>query len=135
MAIGAVARGDLVVVHSNKYNLRGLFIVDSVNGNLISVLKSEDANLVAGGTKANAVVIDKTTDILAVHTASSISDQSRDASARPGRPAQPSGASTASRPSRTGYTPHPETTGSHHRSNRQLFNKTREARARGPRCA
>src|ERR1700738_3455441 len=73
MAIGAIARGDLVVVHSDKFNLRGLFVVDSVNGNLISLFKAEDANLKAGGTKANVTIVDKTTDIVAVHTASSIS--------------------------------------------------------------
>jgi len=73
MAIGAVARGDLVVVHSTKYAMHGLFVVDSVAGNIVTVSKVEDANTVAGGSKTGLVPLDKTTDILSVHTASSIS--------------------------------------------------------------
>jgi len=73
MAIGAVARGDLVVVHSTTYGLHGLFVVDSVNGNIVSVTSLEDAGAVAGAPKGKIVPVNKTTDILSVHTASSIS--------------------------------------------------------------
>lgn len=73
MAIGAVARGDLVVVHSQKLNLRGLFVVDSVSGNNVTVAPLDHAGALAGGTKAGFPTVDKTTDILAVHTAASIS--------------------------------------------------------------
>jgi hypothetical protein len=74
MAIGAVARGDLVVVHSTKLGLHGLFVVDSVNGNAITVALPENAGTQAGGYKATGTaVVDKTSEILAVHTASSIS--------------------------------------------------------------
>lgn len=72
MAIGSVARGDLVVVHSGKLGLHGLFVVDAVNGNNITIAPLDHAGAVAGGYKAFATV-DKTTEILAVHTASSIS--------------------------------------------------------------
>lgn len=73
MAIGAVSRGDLVVVHSQIHGLHGLYVVDSVNGNIVSVLDPADAGALAGGPKNHAVPFDKTTSILAVHTAASIS--------------------------------------------------------------
>jgi hypothetical protein len=73
VAIGAIARGDLVVVHSARLGVHGLFVVDSVSGNAVSVTKVEDANATAGGIKTNVIQLDKTTDILSVHTASSIS--------------------------------------------------------------
>jgi hypothetical protein len=73
MAIGAIARGDLVVVHALKLGLRGLFFVDSVNGNAVTVAPLDHSGALAGGTKANFPTVDKTVDILAVHTASSIS--------------------------------------------------------------
>ena len=73
MAIGAVARGDLVVVHSQKLNLRGLFLVDSVSGNNVTVAPLDHAGALSGGDKARFPTVDKTADILSVHTASSIS--------------------------------------------------------------
>ena len=73
MAIGAVARGDIVVVHAATYGMHGLYVVDSVNGNIVSVTTMEDAGAVAGGAKGKIVPLNKTTDILSVHTASSIS--------------------------------------------------------------
>jgi hypothetical protein len=73
MAIGAVSRGDLVVVNSSKLALRGLFVVDSVNGNDVWVFTPDDANLASGGNRDNALHLDKSTDILAVHKAASIS--------------------------------------------------------------
>jgi hypothetical protein len=73
VAIGAVARGDLVIVHSAKLNLHGLFAVDSVNGNAITIAPLDHAGATAGGYKAGFATVDKTTEILAVHTAASIS--------------------------------------------------------------
>jgi hypothetical protein len=74
VAIGAVARGDLVIVHSAKLAVHGIFVVDSVSGNAVTVTPVENAGALAGGTKAqNMPVVDKTTDILSVHTATSIS--------------------------------------------------------------
>jgi hypothetical protein len=78
MAIGAVARGDLVVVHSQIRNLHGLFVVDSsgsgaFGANTVTVMALEDAGALAGGTKQKVHPLDKTVDILAVHTAASIS--------------------------------------------------------------
>jgi hypothetical protein len=73
MAIGAVARGDVVVAHSTKLNVHGIFVVDSVAGNVVKVFDPEHAGAVAGGDKSQNIVLDKTTDILSVCTASSIS--------------------------------------------------------------
>ena len=74
MAIGAVARGDLVVVHSTKHNLHGLFVVDSVNANLLTITALDNGGVLAGGYKSSGMpVVDKTTDVFAVHTAASIS--------------------------------------------------------------
>lgn len=73
MAIGAVARGDLVVVHSAVHGLHGLFVVDSVSGNQVLVFDPADPAALAGGAKSRAVPVDKTTAIFAVHTAASIS--------------------------------------------------------------
>jgi hypothetical protein len=74
MAIGAVARGDLVVVHSAKLGLHGLYVVDAVNGNAVTITDASNSGALAGGHKTTGMpVVDKTTDILAVHTASSIS--------------------------------------------------------------
>jgi hypothetical protein len=70
-----VNRSDLVVVHAPRYGAsgHGLFIVDSVAGNVVKVLAPSHAGAVAGADKSQTLVLDKTTDILAVHTASSIS--------------------------------------------------------------
>lgn len=74
MAIGAVARGDLVVVHSPRHGLHGLFIVDAVNGNNVTITDVANVGALSGGYKTTGMpVVDKTTDILAVHAASSIS--------------------------------------------------------------
>jgi hypothetical protein len=73
MAIGAVARGDLVVVHSTKLNAHGLFVVDSVNGNAVTVMPLDHAQVQVGHVKSPAMTVDKTTEIFAVHTAASIS--------------------------------------------------------------
>jgi len=73
MAIGAIARGDLVVVHSTKLNLHGLYVADSVSGNNVTIAPVGHAGAVAGGPKGQFPTVDKTTEILAVYTASSIS--------------------------------------------------------------
>jgi hypothetical protein len=74
MAIGAVARGDLVVVYAPRFGLSGLFVVDAVNGNAVTIAKLENAGVLAGGYKASGMpIVDKSTDIFAVHTAASIS--------------------------------------------------------------
>jgi hypothetical protein len=80
MAVGAVARGDLVVVHAPRFGSsgHGLFIVDTAGAgafgaNTVTVLPLDDVSALAGGVKSKALVLDKTADILAVHTSSSIS--------------------------------------------------------------
>lgn len=78
MAIGAVARGDIVVVHSTRHNMHGLYVVDSsgsgtFGANTVSVSTPEDAGNLSGGSKSKVTPLDKTLDILAVHTAASIS--------------------------------------------------------------
>jgi hypothetical protein len=72
MAIGAVARGDLVVAHSTVHNIHGLFVVDSVSGNDVYLFPPDADSAVAGRNKASNLHIQKS-DILAVHTASSVS--------------------------------------------------------------
>jgi hypothetical protein len=73
MAIGAIARGDLVAAYSSKLGIQGLFVVDSVNGNLVKAFDLAHAGSLASADKTGDVVLDKTTDVLAVITASSIS--------------------------------------------------------------
>jgi len=78
MAIGAVARGDIVIVHSTRLGLHGLYVVDSsgsgaFGANTVKVSTSDDAGKLSGGDKSKVLSLDKTVDVFAVHTAASIS--------------------------------------------------------------
>jgi len=72
MAIGNPARGDLVLVHTTT-GLHGLFVVDAVNGNAVTIAPLDHAGIAPGGYKAQFPTIDKTKDIIAHHAATSIS--------------------------------------------------------------
>jgi hypothetical protein len=71
MAIGNPSRGDLVLVHSQKLGLHGLFAVDSINGNNLVVAPVDHAGITAGGYKAQFSTVDKTTEVFAHHAATS----------------------------------------------------------------
>jgi hypothetical protein len=78
MPVGAIGRGDLVVVHSTRHNLQGLYVVDSVGSgpfgaNTVKVADPYDAGNLSGGDKSKVIPLDKTVDIFAVHTAATIS--------------------------------------------------------------
>jgi hypothetical protein len=65
---GAIARGDLVIVHSNSHGLHGLFQVDAVNVNAITIAEPGHPGLVKGGYKGSFPTIDAA-DIHAVYPA------------------------------------------------------------------
>lgn len=75
MAVGAIARGDLVVAVSPLLGKAGLFVVNSVSGDDLYVFPADstDASVVAGGDKTEMIHFHISTDVFAVHTASSIS--------------------------------------------------------------
>jgi hypothetical protein len=72
MAVGAVARGDIVIVHSLSLGLHGLFVVDAVNKTRVTIAPPDHAGKVEGGHKGNFPTVDKT-DIFAVYKAASLS--------------------------------------------------------------
>lgn len=75
MAIGAIARGDLVIAVSQLLGQAGLYVVNSVSGDDVYVFPVDkaDASVVSGGDKTEVIHFHISTDVFAVHTASSIS--------------------------------------------------------------
>jgi hypothetical protein len=73
MAITAVNRGDLVIVHNTSLGVHGMFLVDNVAGDAVRIADVGDADVRAGGDKSRFATVSLSQDILADIPAGSIS--------------------------------------------------------------
>lgn len=73
MAIVAVARGDLVIVHNTSLGIHGMYLVDNVAGDAVRIADVADADARAGGDKSRFATVSLSNDILADIPAGSIS--------------------------------------------------------------